>query len=102
MRFFGFLLCLAVGGAYANGADDALRGAGRAVGSFGVGATDAILAAQPSWVTIAPRSKADCIKESGGELNNVYVRCRNGRQEYVRVDSLGNRRVLGERPIPVN
>lgn len=79
-----------------------LEGPGRAVGSFGRGAAESISEVQPSWVTIQPRSRDDCIEESGGEINNVYVRCRNGRQEYTRVDSRGRRFVLRERPIPTN
>ena len=102
MRILGVVFLFVVSFAQASEADRVLRNLGRNTGSYGVGVSDAIHAAQPSWVTVAPRSKEDCLKESGGELNNFYVRCRNGRQEYVRTDSLGNRRVLSERPIPAN
>lgn len=54
----------------------------------------------PQWETIQPRSKEDCIRESGGVLNNAFVRCRNGRQESVTYDRAGRRKIHQERPIP--
>ena len=54
----------------------------------------------PYWETIPPRSKAECFEETGGVVNEAFVRCRNGRQEQVRVLRDGKRRVLQERPIP--
>jgi hypothetical protein len=91
-------------------ADSLAREAGRAMGELSVGfgeavgrgAARAVDGMQPEWITIAPRPKADCLAESGGELNNAYLRCRNGWQEYVRFDTRGNKRVLAERAIPVN
>lgn len=81
---------------------DVVRGAGRVAGSFGVGVTDAIRDTQPSWETIAAKSKDECLKDSGGVLDNAFVRCRNGRQEYVQYNSKGERMVLRERPIPMH
>lgn len=78
------------------------KGIGRAIGEVGAGAAESALSGQPFWDTIQPGSKEDCLKESGGNLNNVYVRCRNGRQEYVRIDSQGRRYVLQERSIPAH
>jgi len=88
--------------------DSVARSAGRAVGEFGVGMGEAVAGGvarglasmQPEWITIAPRSKEECLAESGGVLNRMYMRCRDGRQEYVRFDANGNKRVLNERPIP--
>lgn len=76
--------------------------AGRVLGDFSAGAmgaaTDSLHA---EWVTIPPRSKEECMAESGGVVNPVFMRCRNGRQEQVRTDSRGNRHVVRERPIPM-
>lgn len=85
------------------------RSAGRAVGEFGAGVgevvgegmTRSISSLQPEWVTVAPRSKEECIAESKGVLDATYMRCRNGRQEHVRFDEQGRKRVLSERPIPI-
>ena len=81
---------------------DVVRGAGRLAGQFGVGITDTIRDNQPHWETIPAKSKAECLKESNGVLNNQFVRCRNGRQEYVQYNSKNERMVLRERPIPMN
>lgn len=62
----------------------------------------AVVTEKSEWITIPPRSKEECIKESGGELNNYFVRCRNGRQELVKVSESGRKTVLSERPIPSN
>jgi len=64
--------------------------------------TEAVSSMQPHWETIPPKSKEECLKESGGSINNVYVRCRNGRQEYVRINANGERLVVQERAIPAN
>ncbi len=78
---------------------------GNILGEFstgvGAGATKAIVAQQAQWITIAARPKAVCIAESGNVINTVYVRCRNGRQEFVRFDANGQKIVLSERPIPL-
>lgn len=89
-------------------ADPAARQAGRAVGEFGAGVGEAvgqgvarsIASLQPEWITIAPRAKEECIAESHGVLDASYLRCRNGRQEYVQFDAQGRKKVLSERPIP--
>lgn len=82
--------------------------AGRTVAEFGAGAGEAIGARignaiwemQPQWITIAPRSKKECLAQTGGEMNAMFVRCRNGWQEYVRYDRQGAKVVLSERAIP--
>ena len=81
---------------------DVLRSVGRVAGQFGIGVTDSIRDTQPQWETIRAKSKEECLKESGGVLDNSFVRCRNGRQEYVQYNSKNDRMVLRERPIPVN
>ena len=55
-----------------------------------------------SLIGIPAKSKAECLKEYNGVLNNQFVRCRNGRQEYVQYNSKNERMVLRERPIPMN
>ncbi|HKY22033.1 MAG TPA: hypothetical protein VJM31_12520 [Vicinamibacterales bacterium] len=85
------------------------RQAGKAAGEFGAGVgeafgegvTQGMSHLQPEWITVPPRSKEECMAESGGVVNPVFVRCRNGRQEYVKTDRQGNRSVLRERPIPM-
>lgn len=92
----------------AASADSVARQVGRATGEFGAGVGEAVgagvasgmSALQPQWVTIAPRLKDDCLAESGGVINPVFIRCRNGRQELVRFDASGNKIVLSERDIP--
>jgi hypothetical protein len=82
--------------------------AGSSVGAFGAGIGDVvganmaknILDNQPQWITVQPKSRAICIKESQGVLNRLYMRCRNGYQEYSRINSQGQKTVLSERPIP--
>jgi len=104
-RFFWIALALPL----TASADNLAREAGRTVGEFGAGVGEAvgrgvarsIQDMQPHWVTVEPRPKSECLAEAGGELNRTYMRCRNGRQEYVRLDAQGNKRVLSERPIPV-
>ncbi|MCZ4306976.1 hypothetical protein O4G98_19760 [Zoogloeaceae bacterium G21618-S1] len=85
-------------------AESILHAAGKALGQISAGVAEGITQpmrdAQPEWITIAPRSKQECIAESSGELNTIYMRCRNGRQEFVRHDANGRKRVLSERPIP--
>jgi len=87
-------------------AQSVAREAGRMAGEFGAGVGDSVAASmaerQPQWITIEPESKEACMAASGGVINPVYMRCRNGRQEYVRFDAQGNKVVLQERPIPVN
>ena len=81
---------------------------GQQAGQFGAAFGEADMAPikqgmidnQPSWETVSPRSKEECLGETDGVLNETFLRCRNGWQEYVRVDSTGNRKVLQERPIP--
>ncbi len=86
--------------AYAQ--SDVVRGAGRLAGQFGVGVIDTIRDNQPQWETIPAKTKDECLKASNGVLNNEFVRCRNGRQEYVQYNSKNERMVLRERPIPMN
>lgn len=97
-------LLLAALSATAHAESGAVRAAGEAIGELAAGAARALTGpladGRPEWITIAPRSKEDCIAASGGILNSVYMRCRNGRQEYVKHDADGGRRVLAERPIP--
>lgn len=89
-------------------AQSAAREAGKAVGQFGAGVGEAVTqpmreqvqSMQPEWITIAPRSKAECMAESGGVVNTTFMRCRNGWQEYVRHDAAGNKKVISERAIP--
>jgi hypothetical protein len=91
-------------------ADSVPRTAGKVVGEFGAGVGEAIgtsvakgvAVQQPQWITVHPKSKEECLKESGGTINPVFVRCRNGRQEFVRLDANGNKAVLNERPIPMH
>ncbi|WP_333857171.1 hypothetical protein [Denitromonas sp.] len=96
----GLLAVLSAGAS----AESVLHAAGKALGQISTGVAEGITQpmrdAQPEWITIAPKSKQECIAESGGELNTIYMRCRNGRQEYVRHDADGQKRVLSERPIP--
>jgi len=90
-------------------ADSSARSAGKAVGEFGAGVGEAVgegltkglSQMQPQWITVQPRSKDECLAESGGVVNPVFVRCRNGRQEFVRFDASGNKIVLSERSIPL-
>jgi len=85
------LLCLALP-VSPTFADGLARNAGRAVGEFGVGVGEvvgrgvarSVADLQPEWITIEPRPKEDCLAASGGELNNTYLRCRNGRQQQAR------------------
>lgn len=58
--------------------------------------------AQPQWITVEPRSKPECLKESGGALNPVYVRCINGYQKQISINSQGHEMVLSERAISLN
>lgn len=89
-------------------AESVLHQAGKSVGDFaaGLGASvssgmqKSMQSNDPQWITIAPKPKEACLKESGGTLNQVYMRCRNGRQEYVRFDANGQKVVLSERAIP--
>ena len=95
------IACLALtSAAFAH--DGIFRDAGRTAGQFGAGVVDSIRDSQPRWETIPGRAKAECLEESGGVLNNAFLRCRNGRQEYVQYSSKNERMVLRERPIPSN
>lgn len=76
------------------------RELGREIGQIGKGAAETILTLQPEWETVQPRGREECLRESGGVLDNRYMRCRNGRQEWVRYDADGRRKVLQERAIP--
>lgn len=104
----GVVCCLLLGWAGAAVADSVAREAGRTVGEFGAGMGEVVgqgmarslSSMQPEWITIPPRSKEECLAEAGGVLNSIYMRCRNGRQEYVRYGPDGRKRVLDERPIP--
>lgn len=82
------------------------HGVSNVFGKFGAGVgaglTNTIALQQPSWITINPKSKKECFAESGKVLNAIYMRCRNGRQEFVRFDATGKKIVLNERPIPMH
>lgn len=86
-------------------AQSAAHQAGKVLGEFGAGVGSGVAqgmqSMQPQWITIHPRSKQECIAESGGVLNTTYARCRNGRQELVRFDAKGNKIILSERSIPM-
>jgi hypothetical protein len=90
-------------------ADSVARSIGNVIGEFSTGVGEAvganmrkaITSQQPQWITINPRPKEECLAESGKVINAVYMRCRNGRQEYVRFDANGKKTVLSERPIPL-
>tara|TARA_B100002049_G_scaffold224174_1_gene195290 strand:- start:741 stop:1007 length:267 start_codon:yes stop_codon:yes gene_type:complete len=74
-------MALLAGTATAAQADPA-NALGRAFGNFGAGVGQAAVAplqnSQPQWITIAPRSKEACFKESNGVINSTFVRCRRG------------------------
>ena len=59
-----------------------------------------VLGDVPQWETIEPRPIKDCLAESGGVINEAVMRCRNGRQEYVKKNHRGERQVMQERRIP--
>ncbi len=90
-------------------AQSVAREAGKVVGEFGAGVGEAAMdpmrqsleTMQPQWITIPPRSKEECMAESGGVVNPIFMRCRNGWQEHVRYDRAGNKKVLSERAIPL-
>ena len=95
------IVCLfATSAAFAQ--SDVVRSMGRVAGQLGVGVTDAIRDTQPQWETIPAKTKEECLKASGGVLDNAFVRCRNGRQEYVQYNSKNERMVLRERPMPMH
>lgn len=106
MRYIFTLILVTSSGVHAAD-DNVARQAGHAVGQFGAGVGEAVgegVAAglssmQPQWITIPPRTKEECFDETGGMINASFMRCRNGRQEYVRY-SRGQKIVLRERPIP--
>lgn len=85
-------------------AESAAEYLGRQLGTFsgsaGTAAMVPLADAQPQWITIQPRSKADCLAASNQVLNERYLRCRRGWQEYARLDAAGRKVVLSERPIP--
>lgn len=89
-------------------AESVLQQAGKSVGDFAAGVGESVSGGirknmqsnEPQWITVEPKSREACLKESGGTLNQVYMRCRNGRQEYVRFDGNGQKVVLSERAIP--
>lgn len=86
--------------ASAASAQSVSQDVGKEVCRFGKGVAQSIMDLQPHWETIEPRSKEECLKESGGVLDKRFVRCRNGRQEWVRYDTEGRRKVLQVRAIP--
>lgn len=98
MRLLYLLVCLIC--ASVVHAQSISQELGKEAGRFGKGVAQSIMDLQPHWETIEPRSKEECLKESGGVLDNRFVRCRNGRQEWVRYDTEGRRKVLQVRAIP--
>ena len=77
-------LLVAVWSASAVAESGLAHAAGQRIGNMTAGAGDTVADHPPEWITIAPRSKKDCIAASGGILSSVYMRCRNGHQEHVR------------------
>ena len=102
--FMAYVLLSASSLAHAEGS--LLKELGGLIGKFGTGVGEEIGSSmakqQPHWITIEPGTKEECIAKASGVLNNTYMRCRNGRQEFVRFDANGNKVVLNERPIPTN
>lgn len=94
----------------ASFADSLARSIGNAFGEFGAGVGEVVggglantlSSQQTQWITINPKSKEECFAEAGQVINAVYMRCRNGRQEFVRFDAKGTKIVLNERPIPLH
>lgn len=76
------------------------EGVGALAGAFAAGSVRPLQDSQPRWETIPARPVKECLAEQGGVINAAVMRCRNGRQEFVRIDGAGNRHVLSERPIP--
>ncbi len=109
MRWILVLLAFSLHGCGQDQNESLAKAAGKQAGQFGAGVGEAVMEPmmqglldnQPTWETVPPRPKEDCLAETGGVVNEAFVRCRNGRQEYVRIDSAGNRKVLQERSIPV-
>jgi hypothetical protein len=99
-----FLSLSATSLAHAEGS--LLKELGGLIGNFGTGVGEEIgnsmAKQQPQWITIEPGSKEECIAKAGGVLNNTYMRCRNGRQEQVRIGADGKTVVPNERPIPTH
>ena len=87
-------------------ADSIVQSLGNTIGEFsagvGSGVGNAIASQQPQWIIINQRPKKECIAEAGGVINTTYVRCRNGRQEFVRFDENHNKIVFQERSIPLH
>ena len=91
-----------------SNADSIAREIGKAIGDVAGGVAEAgaaplregVINMTPVWETIEPRSKEACFEETGGVVNNYFLRCRNGRQEQVRYLKDGTRTVLSERAIP--
>jgi len=105
-RYFLMAFLLPQATSLALAEESLIKGLGKLLGQFGTGVAEEVGAGmakqQPHWITIEPGSKEECIAKAGGVLNNTYMRCRNGRQEFVRFDADGNKVVLNERPIPTN
>lgn len=83
-------------------ADSIARTIGNAIGEFSAGVGSSVGTAITTQQPINPRPKKECIAEAGGVINTIYVRCRNGRQEWVRFDENHNKIVLQERSIPMH
>lgn len=83
-----------------NMANKAAEAVGGVIGSGVHGAFDVVRDGQPRWVTVPGRPLKECMAESGGVINKGVMRCRDGWQEYVRIDTRGQRQVLSERQIP--
>ena len=102
--FIAYVLLSASSIAHAEGS--LLKELGSLIGNLGTGVGEEIgnsmAKQQPQWITIEPGSKEECIAKAGGVLNNTYMRCRNGRQEQVRIGADGKKVVLNERPIPTH
>ena len=87
-------------------ADSIAQSIGNPIGEFSTGVGpdvgNVIASQQPQWIIINQRPKKECIAEAGGVINTTYVRCRNGRQEFVRFDENHNKIALQERSIPMH
>lgn len=61
--------------------------------------SEQILEQMPRWESVPARAKDECLKETGGAIDNAYVKCRNGYERQIRVDSSGKVYVLQERQV---
>lgn len=92
--------------AYMN--NGAVQGAAQTVAAAAGGASQAIFQGQidkiqreqPQWETTLGRSKDECMAISNGVINEAFMRCRHGYQQFVSHKDNGTTLVLQERKIP--